>query len=334
MRGVMIGWWVLVVAATLFAWIPLARAGDMAAAEALFNEGQQLFGAGRTDEACEKFAESQRLDPSPGTLLNLARCHEKQGKTASAWAEYLAAKRAASTAGRSDVAEAAAGLADALAPTLSYLTVHVAVRVDGLQVTRDGVLLEEGALGAKLPVDPGTHRIQAHAPGHEPWSAEVVVAAQESQQLDIPALAPKPRAPTEPAARQSEVQEPEEPRGSGVPPASRARPPTFGYVLGGVGVVALGTGFAFGGMAKGRYDDALDSCPSRAGCSDASIADRDDADVFATVANVAIPVGVAALITGVVLVATHPGRQQKRRAVTASAAWVGGGAFGVLEGSF
>jgi hypothetical protein len=98
-----------------------ARA-DMASAEALFEEARELFNAGEIAKACSKFAESQRLDPSPGTLLNLARCHREQGKTASAWAEYLAAKRAAETEGRADLVKEAARQADALRPTLSTMT--------------------------------------------------------------------------------------------------------------------------------------------------------------------------------------------------------------------
>ena len=64
---------------------PLASA-DPAAAEALFREGRKLLDEGQLDAACSKLAESQRLDASPGTLGSLAQCHEKQGKTATAWA--------------------------------------------------------------------------------------------------------------------------------------------------------------------------------------------------------------------------------------------------------
>src|SRR5215472_3170324 len=61
---------------------------DVALAESLFREGRQLINAGKTSEACGKFAESERLDPQIGTELNLALCHEKEGKTASAWGEF------------------------------------------------------------------------------------------------------------------------------------------------------------------------------------------------------------------------------------------------------
>src|SRR5687768_2630591 len=66
-------------------------ANDKAQAEALFQQGLGLFEGGKTQEACPLFEQSHRLEPKLGTLLNLALCHEKLGKTASAWAEFTEA---------------------------------------------------------------------------------------------------------------------------------------------------------------------------------------------------------------------------------------------------
>jgi hypothetical protein len=48
---------------------------------------------GARDEACSRFAESQRIEPKPGTLLNLALCHEDAGEASAAREEFLAVAR-------------------------------------------------------------------------------------------------------------------------------------------------------------------------------------------------------------------------------------------------
>src|SRR5258708_23462705 len=54
----------------------------------LDDDADKEFGEGNFASACSKYGESQRLDPQLGTLLHLADCYEKAGKTASAWASF------------------------------------------------------------------------------------------------------------------------------------------------------------------------------------------------------------------------------------------------------
>src|SRR5688572_25506958 len=63
-------------------------ATERALAQSLFDEARIAMKEGNYAEACPKLAKSQKLDPSGGTLLNLAVCHQNEGKTASAWVEF------------------------------------------------------------------------------------------------------------------------------------------------------------------------------------------------------------------------------------------------------
>src|SRR5687768_16841895 len=77
--------------ALTLAWSAPVFARDPAAAEALYRAGRDSAKKGDWDKACSQFAESQRLDPAPGTLLNLADCEERRGLIASAWSHYTEA---------------------------------------------------------------------------------------------------------------------------------------------------------------------------------------------------------------------------------------------------
>lgn len=273
----------------------LADAADAAAAEALFREGRALMGQDNFDEACAKFSESQRLDASSGTLLNLADCYEKAGKIASAWAAFLEAARFSSRRGEDERAAEGKRRAGLLEPKLSYLTITLERRVDGLTITRDDVQLKQGALATKIPVDPGTHTIRARAPGYEDWEGTVVVGeAGDNQELSVPALTPVP----EQATAEDPVGEPLSPPKDVVSPAD----PTLGYVVGGLGLVSAAVGGVIGWSALSSYDEADKACPTHRDCLPAAMAAADSAETKAWIANVAVGVGIAGIAVGSYLI--------------------------------
>src|SRR5258708_2229506 len=165
--------------------LPSAALADPATADALFRQGRQLMSEGKVAAACEKFSASQRIDPSSGTLLNLADCHSREGKTATAWAEFLTASRMARTQGDATRSDEASRRARELEPILSHITITVTVRTPGLRLQRDDVTLEDAAIASEIPVDPGQHVVSASAPGFATWSKSIRVGASADRQAIV-----------------------------------------------------------------------------------------------------------------------------------------------------
>ena len=176
-----------------------APPGDPVAAEALFAEGQALMAQADYEQACPKLEESYRLDPATGALYALALCHERAGKFASAWVEFMDVASRAHAERYPEREQLAREHAEALKGRLSFLTVRVDAdaRVRGLVVTRNGVELGPAAWGTAIPIDPGRHEVVASAPGHAPWTLSLSVGVDpKNETVTIPRLAPVPVQPS------------------------------------------------------------------------------------------------------------------------------------------
>ncbi|HVR18034.1 MAG TPA: hypothetical protein VMS65_00010 [Polyangiaceae bacterium] len=226
----------------------------VALAETLYQQARDLMSEGRYDEACPKLEESQRLDPATGTLLNLASCHEKQGKLATAWFEYLDAVTMARRDGRPDRVTFAQGRLAELEPKLSRLTIVVPAAFDypGLEIELDGARIGPAARGVPTPVDPGTHVVEARAPERRSvrLSVEVgLVAEQKTVTLpELPASAPTSAAAAAPL--------PPPPPEASTPPSPADRPiPTTAYVTGAVTAGLLAGAIVTGVLYADRKDD-------------------------------------------------------------------------------
>ena len=316
-------------------------ASDRTLAETLFREGKKLMEAEDYAAACPKLAESQRLDPGGGTLLNLAVCHEKEGKTATAWAEFREALAQARKDGRDDRVKLAEKRIEAIEPKLPRVTVVVdeGSKIEGLTITIDGNAIGAPAWGTAVPVDPGEHVIEAVAPGRKLWSKRIEAVASKTESVNVPVLEPGPAtAPTQPAYGPSDT--PAAP--SDAPPGGEdgSGQRTLGYVVAGVGVVGLGVGTVFGLQAISKRGDSDDECPDDQ-CTTRGVELNDEAKSAATLSNVGLGVGLVGLGVGAYLILTAGGsseraaRSQRRRehvALTPVAGRRGGGVF--VTGSF
>ncbi len=226
-----------------------------AQAEALFRQGKSLMTEGKTAEACTAFAESEKLEHAVTTLLNLAACREKNGQLASAWGFFLQAERetrAANDAATKQMHTVAQDRSQKLEARLSTLTIAVPDRVAGLSVSRDGIAIDAAAFDKPLPIDGGTYKIAAHAPGMTDWSTTIVVGAEhDAKSVEVPQLHALVAQPTNPPP----------PREPAVTPHRSHLAP----ILTGAGaVVLLGGAVGFDLWGNGKYDDAKAEIVSQA----------------------------------------------------------------------
>ena len=284
---------------------------DKAAAQGLLEEARRLVDQRHYATACTKLEESRALDPAAGTLLTLADCYEKTGRTASAWAtfrETAAAARRASDAERERIAR---DRAKDLQSSLSYLTV-ITWKGQDIEVARDGRRIDSALVGTAIPVDPGSHQIVASAPGKRSWSTKVNVRDRSDRvTVSVPILAEDPTmAAAAPGydrdainTRTDDYPMPEA-SGGGVQRA-------FAIVAAALGVAGVATGTVFGLKAGSTMDEAKAQCTGPGfkypnNCSDSSVRLSEDAVQSGQISTVGFIAGGAGIATFALLWLTAP----------------------------
>ena len=268
-----------------------ARAADTehaATAEALFQAGKALLDADRVEEACERLGESYREDPALGTLGMLAWCHEQQGRTATAWGEYLQVEQLAGQAGQLDRKQVAHEHAESMANRLSMLRIDVPHEVPGLVVTRQFQAFDKSNWGTAFAVDPGEWVIEVSAPGFLPWRRVVTVPTDKAVViLEVPALVEKtPPVPSTPVARP--VQAPHRDLGT-----RDWRGPAIAL---GAGVVGIAAGSVFGIRTLTKHSESKSHCDASNACDATGGRLRDEARNSGTLADVGFGLGAAGVI--------------------------------------
>ena len=262
-----------------------------ALAQSLFDEGVALMEKEDYVGACPKLAESQRLDPAGGTLLNLGLCRERAGNFAAAWLAYNDVLGQAIKEGRKDRELTAKQRIEGLAGRVSRLVVTVsaaAARQDDLVIAIDGAVLRPPAWGLPSPIDQGEHFLAISARGKVSRTQRLVIVGEgTTEHAVVEALESVPVA---------------------VPPRSdpyRAARARAGFVVGGAGIALVGVGVVTGLMAVERVSASDAACPSGR-CTQRGVDLSEQAGTFAIVSNVSLALGVASLVAGAVLVVVLP----------------------------
>jgi len=240
------------------------RADEPMAAETLFDRGVEAMKKGDFAAGCPLVAESQRLEPRPGTLFTLAECWAGAGHTATALARYheylrvferMSAAERAGQRGRD-------GVASQRVRELEEVVPRVTIRVpDGwpedLVVRRNGNVVGRASFGLKVPTDPGEQVIEVVAPDGAtkritltlaPGSDETIVLRpperrQEPAPVETPVASPDP-APPPPL--------PDPPPPSVPPDEGMSGVAIAGWSAVGLAGAGLLTGVVAGGVALSR----------------------------------------------------------------------------------
>lgn len=274
-----------------------------AIAESLFRQGKSALDRGDVAEACTLLSKSQSLEKRDGTLLLLATCHERAGRTATAWSEY----RDVEAHGRADRAKYARSRAVAIEPRLAYVKLQLrpGVAPGSVRLTLDHVTpVDPTAIGARIPVDPGAHELAVEGPDHTTRTTSFSAVAEETTtvELDVgssPAVATTTT--TKIALAPADLPSTER--------SSMETSTVVGLVGSSLAVVGIGVGAAFGIHALSLSGEALDRCGgSGPSCTDPRALElRSDANLPATVSTIAFVTGGVALLVGVgaLLLAPH-----------------------------
>ncbi len=301
------------------------------AAEALFDAGRDALKEGRLDEACSRFEASNQLDAAVGTIFNLANCNEQRGRLAAALSQYReVAERLPEGDPRGPVAVERVHALEQRVPYLTLKLAHTAPA--GTAVLLDGKDHPPQSFGVAVPVEMGEHRILVRAAGRADGAYRVVLAEAQRAEVVLEPGALTPGVAGAPPAAPASA-----PGSAAVDTASPAPTPLVGYVVGGIGVAALGTSLVTGILASSKESTVNDACRTRPGgggryCTEEGLAAADSGRTLATVSDVTLGLGLVGVGFGVWWIFFHA--EQPQDAPAASATPLPGGARLDVRGTF
>ena len=272
------------------------QASHVGQAERLFHDAVQRMDHGDYTGACPLLEQSQALDPSSGTLLNLGDCYEHTGRLASAWRTFANAETLSLAGARRDRAEVAGARKNALFPRVPHFKLIPPERpVVPLIVELDGHALAPAALDAPVAVDPGNHEVRARAPGFDDIVLRVGAGEPGSTiAVKIPDFSARAAALGTTAA---------DPRGSRF---SLDAQDVAAISAGAVGVAGVIVGTVFGLKSQSKHADSDGYCTGQTCQDPRGVELMNEARTAGTVSTTGFVLGGLGLATGAVLWFARP----------------------------
>ncbi len=256
------------------------------------DQGQALRGQGKLSAAKEQFARCSR-DECPGPLRQ--DCATWMNEVVQAMPSVVVGARDAAGKDLVDV-----------------------------RVTIDGKAAAERLDGQPILLDPGVHQVRYQRDDGTFIEERVVVRAGEKNRA-LTAKFPGPAG----AGAAPVGTRPVKPTKAGPKAGAASGPPVLAWVLGGVGVAALGTALYFNLTASSDVDNLRKTCAPR--CEQSQV---DSVRTRYTVAGVAAGVGVVSLGVAAYLFLSKPSAGPERGALRLELSPVARGGHAALSASF
>lgn len=311
---------------------------QIAAARSLGTEGIEAAEAGDCVRAVDRLTRAEALYHAPTTLERLGECQISLGKIVAGTESLNRVLRETMPTNPPPAFLAAQARAkkalEAALPKIGQIYVHVDKPADvTVTVHVDGELVSAAMLDVDRPVDPGTHRVDASAPGYRMTESTVTVAPGKKSEvllkLEVDPNAPAPVVPPPPIAP-TVIAPPTDtkpaPAPAPPPEPSSGNPKLPAYIALGVGGVGLAVGTIFGIMALGSKSTLDSACGADKGCPASAQSDIDAIGTRATISTIGFVVGAVGLAAGGVLFFTagKPTQPNVRAWLTPGSAGVGG----------
>lgn len=284
-------------------------------ASRLFQDGRAAFAQADYERASSFFEQSYRLDPTLGTLINLAVCEEKLGKLSAALAHLEQARAAADAEDRRrPLVEERITQLDARIPRLKVE--RSAVMDDRVAISLDEKPLAPSEIGATMRIDPGRHILDCTGPRGErctnvfslkegETAVHVATVRQTSQPSYAPA-APVPAASPGPAP----------------PPARSDYRRSLAYGTGAFGLAGVVVGLIAGGAVLRQKGIVEAHCDS-AGCDSRGYDAANLGMTLSTISTISTAVGITAVGVSTYLLVTAPAPVSASRGAVTSISLVG-----------
>jgi hypothetical protein len=173
--------------------------------------------------------------------------------------------------------------------------------LSAVKVTMDGEVLAERLEGTALSIDPGEHTFTFETGDQPPATMKLLIEQGQKDRREVVRFGGR----TAPEGHPTTAAPPFPPSPGRQASGSTQR--ILAVVAGGVGVVGLGVGTAFGIGASSRKNEAQSACPGNPCSTEDGAAKWSSAGAAGNVATVGFIAGGAALAAAAVLWLTAPG---------------------------